>query len=878
VPILATKLYPPAERPGVVGRDRLDRRLDRALRSRLTLVCAPAGFGKTTVIADWARRRGHRVGWLSLDDGDSDPGHFLGYLVAALQTLVPNAGQAVLPMLELPQPPPVEAVVTPLLNDLAAASDLILVLDDYHCIESRPVHDLVRFLVEHLPPGLHLIIASREDPPLPLPRLRARGELTELRAPDLRFTAEESERFLNGARGLGLSAEDVATLESSTEGWIAGLQLAALSLEGEPDPTARISAFSGSHRFVLDYLVEEVLGRLPPELLRFLLATSVLDRMCGPLCDAVTLDGTSGQEMLERLERSNLFIVPLDQERHWYRYHHLFGDLLRQRLGRTEPPTSVIEFHVRASRWLEENGLDLEAFRHAAAGHDIGRAVRLIRGHGVPLYARGALAPIVGWLSSLPSETIDAWPELRVVQATVLLGSGRSSGVEEMLDQAEATLATRETPSDPTLLGHIANMRAMLGLTRHRADIMTAESRRALEYLAPDDLAGRSSAIQVLGYAHQVLGERKQAQAAYSDALQLSRTVDSRFGEMMALMSLASIEELDTELRAASTRYRETIRLAADLPYPVVAEAHLGLARIHYEWNDLDEAWQRGRRALDLARRLQDTDRPAACQVLLSRVLLARADSDGAGQLLDEARRWVREHDDVSERANVMAAVAGLNLLQGDVAAAARLADEFDLPMIRARVLLARGDAPSALRVLRPFRSLVEARGWQDDRLRALLLEAIAARAAESTRDARQLLDEALDQAIPHGYVRSFVDEGAPMAELLRQVTGRHHDQALRLLGAFPTAEHLTRTASGGLVEQLSDREREVLGLIAEGLSNQQIADRLVLSALTVKVHVRNIFAKLGVGSRTQAVAIGRGIGLLDGRNDGSTPPPRRQP
>ena len=866
MPILATKLYAPAQRPGIVARDRLDDRLDDALYRKLTLVSAPAGFGKTTMIADWARRRGHRIAWLSLDEADSDLGRFLTYLIAALRGLVPGAGDAVLPMLEMPQPPPAESALTPLVNDLAAAaSEVVLVLDDYHSIDSRLVDDAIAFLVGQSPPRLHLIIASREDPPLPLARLRARAELIELRASDLRFTAEESLRFLNDVRGLGLSADDVASLESSTEGWIAGLQLAAMSLEGQPDPIALIRTFSGSHRFVLDYLVEEVLGRLPPATLRFLLLTSVLDRLCGPLCDAVTLDDTSGQEMLELLDRSNLFIVPLDPERHWYRYHHLFRDLLLQRLGQAESPASVDELHARASQWHEDSGSDLEAFGHAAAGHDIARAVRLIRGHGLPLYMRGALAPIVAWLASLPTAALDEWPELRVVQATVLLGGGQTAGINEMLDGAEATLATRETPAGPELLGQIAALRALFAVSQHRADVMIAESTRALEHLPLRDVAGRASVIWTMGYAQEVLGDRAAARKAYSDALQMSRAVGNRFGEMISLIGLADMEELDTELRPAAATYEETIRLAADLPYPVVAEAHLGLARIHYEWNNLDNACQRGRRALELARRLQNTDRPAACQVLLARIKLAQGDPNEAWILLEQAQSWVREHVNVRELPNVMTAIARLRLFRGEVDVAASLADEFDLPMIQARVLLARGDAPAALLVLATYRSQVEARGWRDERLSALLLEAIASRAAGSLHDARRLMDEALDVALPQGHVRSFVDNGTPMAGLLREVAGRHHAQALRLLGAFPTAGRAARTAPGGLVEPLSGRELEVLAILAEGLSNQEIAERLFLSPLTVKVHLRNIYAKLGAGSRTQAIAIGHGLGLLDG-------------
>ncbi len=865
VSILATKLYGPAERPGVVSRSRLDGHLDDALHRRLTLVSAPAGFGKTTAIADWARRGGHQIAWLSLDENDSELSHFLTYLVAALRALAPEAGGAVLPLLDHRHPPPIESLLTPFVNDLATATtDLVLVLDDYHSVDSQLVDDAVAFLVDHLPPRLHLIIASREDPPLPLGRLRANAELCEIRAPDLRFTTDECQRFLNGAKGLGLSSEEVASLESSTEGWIAGLQLAAISLEHEPDPTRLISSFSGSHRFVLDYLAEEVLTRLPPERVRFLMLTSVLDRMCGPLCDAVTLDATPGQDTLELLERSNLFIIPLDEERRWYRYHHLFRDLLRRRLQQAQPAASLDDLHIRASAWLEQNGLDLDAFRHATAAHDIARAARLIQGHGLPLYSRGALAPIATWLTTLPPETLDAWPELRLVQATVRLGGGQSAGITEMLDQVEATLAARGTPPDPHLLGRIANLRAMLGLSRHRADVMIAESRRALEYLPPDDVAGRASAIQTLGYAHQVLGERAEARSAYSEARAMSRGAGSRFGELISLIGLGTVEELDTELRAAAATYEETLRLAADLPFPVIAEAHLGLARIHYEWNELDDAWQRGQRALELARLLQNTDRPAACQVLLARIKLSQGESDEAGALLDEAERGIRELGTTREGPSVMAALARLNLFRGKIDAASHIAEEFELPTIGARVLLARGTPAEALRVLRSARAEADARGWRDEALKFLTLEALASRAAGSSRESRHLLDDVMDTAIPQGFVRLFVDEGTPMADLLSQVTGRHRTRALRLLSAFPKGDHSAPTRPAALIEPLSSREREVLGLLAEGLSNQQIAERLFLSPLTVKVHLRNIYSKLGVGSRTQAVALGRGLGLLD--------------
>jgi LuxR family maltose regulon positive regulatory protein len=417
--ILATKLYVPPPRPGGVLRPRLIERLNEGLflGRRLTLISAAAGFGKTTLVSEWLAGCGRPVAWLSLDEGDSDPNRFLTYLVAALQTVAAGIGQGVLEALQSPQPPSTESILTTLINEIATLSDtFILALDDYHAIEARPVAastdvDAAQTLMlEHLPPQMHLVIATREDPPLPLARLRARGQLTELRAAELRFTPTEAAVFLNRVMGLDLSADDVGALETRTEGWIAGLQLAAISMQGHQDVASFIQSFTGSHHFVLDYLIEEVLGQQSESIQTFLLVTSILDRLCGPLCDAVLgSPSASGQGTLEYLERTNLFVVPLDNERRWYRYHHLFAELLRQRLHQSGNTT---EYHIRASQWYEDNGLEFEAFHHAAAANDVGRAALLIQGKGMPgkdmpLHVRGALIPVLHWLESLPTKALD---------------------------------------------------------------------------------------------------------------------------------------------------------------------------------------------------------------------------------------------------------------------------------------------------------------------------------------------------------------------------------------------------------------------------------------------------------------------------------------
>src|SRR2546422_941396 len=419
-PILATKLYLRRLRPNVVSRPRLLARLNEGLHRKLTLIAAPAGFGKTTLVSEWVALIERPTAWLSLDEGENDPARFLAYLVAALQTIAANIGEGVLGVLQSPQPPPTETILTALLNDLTTISDhFVLVLDDYHVLDAKPIDHALTYLVEHLPPQMHLVIATREDPPLPLARLRARGQLTELRATDLRFTPSEAAAFLNQGMGLNLSAEDIARLSTRTEGWIAGLQLAALSMQGHQDATSFITSFTGSHHFVLDYLVEEVLQQQPESIQTFLLRTSILDRMTGSLCDAVLLTPSgSGQETLEYIERANLFLVPLDNERRWYRYHQLFADLLRQRLHQRSASSTgdevgdVTELHRRASQWYEDNGLEIEAFHHAANANDVARAERLIEGEGVPLHFRGAGAPVRNWLESPPPAGRNARPSL----------------------------------------------------------------------------------------------------------------------------------------------------------------------------------------------------------------------------------------------------------------------------------------------------------------------------------------------------------------------------------------------------------------------------------------------------------------------------------
>jgi LuxR family maltose regulon positive regulatory protein len=863
-----------------VRRSQLIARLTQGAEGPLTLVSAPAGFGKTTLLVQWLSASTTSVAWLSLDAEENDPARFLTYLVAAVQTLVPTIGAGVMEVLQSPQPPPIEALLTTLLNDFTRIPDpFVLVLDDYHLIEAQAVDQVLTALVEHLPPQVHLVLATREDPSLPLARWRARGQLTELRAADLRFTPAEAAAFLNDVMGLHLEASDIARLSARTEGWIAGLQLAALSLQGQPDPTRFIQSFTGSHQFVLDYLVEEVLKQQPEPIQTFLLRTSILERLCGPLCDAVVLDpATSGQATLEYLDRANLFLVPLDQERHWYRYHHLFAELLRQRLGQRiasspgEAESQVNALHLRASHWYETQGLQLEAFQHAAAANDVERAVRLMGDAGIPVHRRGAMTSILHWLDSLPRTFLDAWPWLLVRYASALLVVGQTSGVEEKLQAAEQALRGAEPDAQTQdLIGQIAAGRAGVAFYQNQIEPMLAQSRRALEFLHPNNLPFRAMAHWMLGYAYQLQGNRAAARRAYTEAIALGQAFREIFFTLLGTIGLGTLQEADNQLALAAETYQRVLHLAGETPQPVIYEAHLGLARICYEWNDLEAAEQHGRQALHLARQFErGIDRFVACEILLARLRLAQGDVAGAAARLAEASQSAHQHHFEARLPEIAAAQVLTWLQQGRFSAAAQLAESYDLPLSQARVHLARQDPSAALAVLARLRAQVEARGWADERLKVLVLQAIALQAQGEQGQAVSLLLDALALAEPGGFIRTFVDEGRSMAQLVAAAAaqGKMPDYVGKLLEAF-VAENQQRADQSypppaqPLIEPLTPRELEVLQLIARGCSNQEISERLVLAVSTVKGHNQSIFGKLQVERRTEAVARARALGLL---------------
>lgn len=640
--MLSTKLFAPPLPPQVVPRARLLARLAPDGPQRLWLVSAPAGFGKSTLLRSWIESTGGRAAWLSLDADDGDVTRFLAYLIAAVRTIEPEVGTAQLEALSAPQPPSIEAVLAAWVAELARiSSPTAIVLDDYHAVDAPAVDALVTALLETLPSNVRLVIATREDPHLPLARLRASGQLGELRVADLRFSADEAAAWLNDGLGLGLSQGDVFALEARTEGWAAGLQLAAISMQGAADPARFIQSFTGSHRYVMDYLVEEVLSQQPAEIQTFLLRTAVLDRFCGPLCDAVLgLAAGASQSILTRVERANLFVVPLDDERRWYRYHHLFAELLRQRAGHSGRIDAAGD-HIRASRWFEAQRLDAEAFHHAVASGDVGVAARLVEGDGMPLHFRGVVAPVRNWLAALPPAVLDANPALRVLGASADLFMSQVDGIESKLRAAEVGLDDDDPdPRVRDLVGHIASIRASLAVTQHDAETILTQSRRALAFLRPDNLPVRTATCWTLGTAFQLRGDLALAHQAFAEALSISQAIGHRIIILMSTLGLAACEEAWGRHAEATALYQDVLKLTGDPPMPIAAVAHLGLARIALAHRDLAAAEAEATTGLELARQISSTDRSVACEVVLARIRLAHGDVSEARQILSRARAF----------------------------------------------------------------------------------------------------------------------------------------------------------------------------------------------------------------------------------------------
>jgi LuxR family maltose regulon positive regulatory protein len=907
-PILVTKLYVPPPQPSVVLRPRLIERLNEGLHRRLTLVSAPAGFGKTTLLSEWLATCGRPAAWLSLDEGDSDPTRFLAYLVAALQTIAPNVGEGVLGVLRSPRPPSTESVLTTLLNEISTIpDDLVLVLDDYHAIDAGTVDDVLAFLIDHLPPRMHLIIATREDPNLPLARLRARGQLAELRAADLRFTPDEAAEFLKGVTGLNLSEEDIAALETRTEGWIAGLQLAALSMRGREDVPRFIKAFAGDDRYIVDYLVEEVLRRQPERTRSFLLQTSILERLSGPLCDAVT-NQEDGRGMLEALERGNFFVVPLDDKRQWYRYHHLFADVLYAHLI-AEQPARVPTLHRRASEWYEQHGSAADAIRHALAAEDFGRAADLVE-LAVPAMRRSRQeAALLGWLRALPDKLIHFRPVLGVGYASALMSSGELEGVEERLRDAERWLDITPEMSERSqapsaemvvvdeeefrrLPGAIAILRAGRALALGDLPGTVTYARRALDLVPEDDHLWRGAAAALLGLASWTSGDLEAAHRSYAEGMAILQRAGYISDAVGGAMTSADIRIAQGRLREAMRTYERALRLAAEQGDPVMrgtADMYVGMGELHRERNDLPAATQHLLRSKEQGGHTGFPQYPYRWRVAMARIREAQGDLDGALDLLDEAERlYVSDfHPNVrpiaASRARVWVAQGRLGEAL-DWAREQGLSAHNDLSYLRefehitlARVLVYRaksaradGSMLEAMGLLERLLQAAEEGGRMGSVIEILVLQALAYEAQGAIPAALVPLERALTLAEPEGFIRIFVDEGRPMGRLLSEAAARGimPNYTAKLLAVFEAEERKSEDESHlppaqSLTEPLSQRELEVLQLIAQGLSNREISERLFLAVITVKGHNRNIFRKLQVRRRTEAIARARELGLL---------------
>ncbi len=603
--LLTTKLHIPSPRPELVPRPDLVERLESGLRRKLTLISAPAGFGKTTLLSECAAQCGQPVAWLSLDEEDNDATRFWTYLIAALQTAQADLGQEALQVLQAPQPPPVQSVLTPLLNDLAALSHaLVLILDDYHVISNQTIHDGIVFLLEHQPQQLHLVTSTRADPPLPISRLRARGQLTEIRADDLRFTSNEAAAFLNEVMGLDLTLKDVQALETRTEGWIAGLQLAALSMQGRKDKQAFVAAFTGSHHYVLEYLTEEVVYRQPKAVQQFLLQTSILERLSGPLCDRVSGRDDSAT-MLERLRRDNLFVVPLDDEHHWYRYHHLFADLLNNLQRKKSSPEHIAELHRRASKWYEQNGTPRDAIKHSLQAQDFERAATLIEQEIKSTLSRGSVTTLVRWAEALPEEIVRTQPRLRMYQGWAMFLNAQGLLAQETLQDAkEIVQALRPSGEKDALRGELAAMLATIAAVRQEMPQAIEEAREALTYLPEDDLTSRARANRALGVAYGSIGDTNKAIQKYSQAKALALAAENHFLAAEIISQLASAHVHQGRLRRAAQSYQEIIDLVDPVSqFPPAGMGYIGLADILLEWNDLDAVEDYVDRGIALCRR-----------------------------------------------------------------------------------------------------------------------------------------------------------------------------------------------------------------------------------------------------------------------------------
>lgn len=914
-PLLASKLYLPRSRPTMVARPRLLERLEAGEHVPLTLIAAPAGFGKTTILADWLNRAstaGRPVAWLALDASDADPILFLRYFIATLQKLTPAAGASVLPMLELPEPPLLGPLLPVLANDLMhAPAGSILVLDDYHVIDTPAIHQILSFIIDHLPPQLRVVIASRVDPPLPLARLRARGHLVELRASDLRFTAGEAAAFLQEVMNLPIAAVDVAALDARTEGWIAGLQLAALSMQELPPEQFRtfINSFSGSHRFVVDYLVDEVLASQPMHVQTFLRQSAILERFCASLCDAVVSTiPVPSQTLLEQLERANLFVVSLDDERRWYRYHHLFAQALRERLSSSTTAAEQSALHRRAALWFEEQGMVVDAINHYLAAQEPAHAARLLETHGLMLIVQGQARMLDGWLRSLPPALLHAQPHLIFLQALIFFNANAHDAAERTVRIAEAALAGNPLDEQARITrGQGLLIRGNIARARGDLNTSTALFRQALDILPATAATPRAAATLGIAQYFMISGDvGPDNQRLVTDALAWVEHTSNVVTIFNSKLTWAEFRRRQGHLRPAVDLFHEAANVSSHLceqeALPNRASYYFGLGSILRELDEVETAEALLLQGQELCRlgRQAHGDYVTQGYVALARLQFHRGNIETARATLHEFLTLAQSHNFAPNLlAHVRAVEAEIALRQDDIAevmhwaeaTAPRLVGEVSylqeqevLTLVQFRAMQARRDRDprllaAAFALLDPLLHHAEKGSRLDSVIHIQIARALLLDAQGEDMAALQTLAETLEHAAPKGYVRAFVDEGAPLARLLSRGlqsffassrARRHAETLLKILGGehtpsdhAPTVQLPTSHSSLPGSESLTPRELEVLRLLMTGASNQTIARELVVQLGTVKRHVSNIMDKLQAKSRLEAVARARARNII---------------
>ncbi len=890
MPFLTTKLYIPPPHPTLVARPRLIKRLNAGLQGKLTLITAPAGYGKTTLLSEWIPHTNRPIAWVSLDESDNEVEVFWTYFIAALQTIQKDLGENILKVLQYPAPPSVDTLLPELINEIAASSlPIALILDDFHTIKNRRINNTLTYFLDNMPPQMHLIISSRSDPPWPIAHLRGRREMAELHAKNLRFTSEETATFLNNVMGLNLSPEKVTALENRTEGWITGLQMAALSMQGREDIAGFIEAFTGSHRFILDYLMEEVLEQQSPRIQAFLLKTSILGRMTGSLCDAV-LDDVNSQLILEQLEETNLFIVHLDDKRCWYRYHHLFAELLRNQLTLTHPQ-EISALHQRASAWLEAEGLTEETIQHAFAAKDNEQAARLIEKYAQEMLQQSKHSLLSSWIEALPHEIIQNRPWLCVYQSWTRHWAGQREGGEDSLNNAERTL--KDAPflsaeEKRILPGYIATVRAHYALVNGEIPRVIEQSQKSLQLVPPTDYYTRSTIGVALGGAYWGKGEILNAAQAFRECASSALKGGYQQRASSALCYQGMMQVRQAKLLQAEETFQKAFELSlgpGGRRFPVSGYSLAKLGELACEWDELDKAHPLVTDAITLCTQLGHVDLIAEAYAALARVQLAMRDFTGAQNTLQQAdqlsqgvtldpwamcwldkcrlRLWIAT--DKLDRAIRWTETSGL-----------KLDDEFsfhhDLHHINlARVLIAQitqTSSPSTFdkvsELLARLLKTAKSAGWVHKEIKILVLQALALYAMKDGKEALTALTQALTLSEPGGYIRTFINEGAPMGSLLHQalIQGIKPTYAYKLMMAFEEDTRIHQEKSA-LADPLTDREIEVLRLLATPLSATEIAAKLVVSVHTVRSHTKSIYSKMGVHSRIQAVDQAKETGVL---------------